>query len=114
MTYLKQMEVYNRSLRDTESEDEAAEDLNADQADESDEDEQGTWFDEMSLTSAGIHLGLVDVLDVPVKPTTRRTPAQEFDLYCKLDFISANELLGMEIFDFWHVSVHPDPPSSYD
>ena len=47
MTYLKQMEVYNRSLRDTESEDEAAEDLNADQADESDEDEQGTWFDEM-------------------------------------------------------------------
>ena len=69
-------------------------------------DPDATWQGDVSFSDFSTKLGLVKNLNVrdPTQTATVNTSEQELEMYCRLDYLSAEGLRGISILDFWNVS----------
>ena len=69
-------------------------------------DVDAPWGEDVSFSVVGAKLGLVEDLDVSdtTQPAIRLTPEQELDVFCRLEYMSAEKLRKVSILEFWRVS----------
>ena len=96
------MAKYARALREGSDGDELA--AAADQSESESESDEDSWQEGISINAMGMRLGLTDNLNVSQPTDVVRTPEQEFEVYCRLDFIAMKDLDKVTVLQFWQVS----------